>query len=160
QTRRAYRRILSVEAIVSNVPITQRTIEASPARQCQAAVRDGVRCAVYIDSGRSASIKGVRDLRKSAVEREGSGQADRHLSFVAVGTARSLQFERAIIGNVNLLIGAVDQEQVSRHRNAPHLIRSADLIEVCRCDTRRIGTLHDSARILRVNAASIIKADG
>src|SRR5215831_11916568 len=86
QTRRAYRRILCVEAIVSNVPVTQRTIEASPARQYQTAVRNGVRCAVYIDSKQSASIKEVHDLRKSTVERKVSNQTNRHLSFVAIGT--------------------------------------------------------------------------
>src|SRR5204863_3554977 len=106
-------RIFAVKTIVSDVAITQRSIHPAPSRECQPAIGDGMRRAIDINPRRSRSIKRIRDLRDPAIERHVPRQADRRLSFKTVSPARSLQLERSVVGNVNLLVGPIDEEQIA-----------------------------------------------
>src|SRR5438874_7972421 len=108
--------ICAIEAIVSNVAIAQRGVNAPPSGQRQPTIGDGVRRAIHVNPRRGRSIKRVRHLREAAVERDVTRQADRGLSFKTVSPARSFQFSRSVVGNINLLVRAIDEEQVARER--------------------------------------------
>src|SRR5262249_36480832 len=63
------RGIFAVKSIVSNVPVTQRTIEAVPTRQSQTSICDRVWRAIDVNPGRFTTIKRIRDLGNSPTER-------------------------------------------------------------------------------------------
>jgi len=71
-----------------------------------------MRRAVHIDSRKRAPIESVRDFRQSAVQCQLMCDLDGRLGFKTVGAARTLELERAVVGDVDLLVRAIDPEQV------------------------------------------------
>src|SRR5439155_3333116 len=67
ETGRADGCILTVEPVISNVPVVEGGVGVSPAGHRQRSVRHRVRGTVHVDPGEKTAIEGIRDLRQSAV---------------------------------------------------------------------------------------------
>src|SRR5262249_55828234 len=121
----------------------------------EAGVGDGVRSAVDVNAGKRAAKKRIRNLGETTVQTEVMRQSHRRFCFPAVGAARSLEFEAPVVGDVDLLVGAVNQEHVGAQRKTPQIIRNTQLEKVC-CRKRRARRPFDHAtRILTGDAAPI-----
>src|SRR4030095_73052 len=107
--------ILAIEAIAVDIAQPERSREPVPLCPGQSTVHDGMRSAVDVDSRQGPTIEGVGDFCNPAVESEITIDLQRSLGFKSISPARSLEFDAAGVGNIDLLIGAVDQEQVGAH---------------------------------------------
>ena len=58
--------------------------------------------------------KRAQNLRQTAVETQVTIKSGRGFYFVTVGTRASGKFQTAVIGNINLLVRAVDKEKARR----------------------------------------------
>jgi hypothetical protein len=72
-----------------------------PSRQRESGVCDEMRSAVYVNAMITAPEKSIGDFRLAAVQREMPCQLDRRLGFIAIGAARTLELEAAIIRDVS-----------------------------------------------------------
>src|SRR5437870_2579843 len=67
ETGRADGCILTVEPVISNMPVAEGGVDVSPAGHRQRSIRHRVRGTVLVDPGERTAIEGIRDLRQSAV---------------------------------------------------------------------------------------------
>src|SRR5437899_9753795 len=89
----------------------------------------------------------VGDFGEAAVERETAGEGDGRFGFVTVGAAGAFEFEAAIVGDVDLLIGVIDQEGVGAEGEAAEVGGGPDLVEVGGGEAGLIGALYDAASV-------------
>ena len=85
---------------------------------------------------------------------------DRGFGFVAVGSARTFELERAVIGDVDLLIRPVDPEQAGSGRETAVVIRTSELVEI-RCGNASVlRMLHDGAGVRGRNTTAVVSVEG
>lgn len=131
-----------------------------PGGQRQRGVGDEVRGAVHIRAVIAAAEEGVGDFGHAAVQREMPGQRQRELGLVAVGAAGAFELEAAIVGDVDLLVGVIDQEGVGAEAQAAEVGSGAELVEVGGGEARLIGALDHAARVDAVDAAAVVQMQG
>src|SRR5262245_43967042 len=114
-----------------------------------------MRRAVYVLAGKCFAIVGVRDLGEASVKTQVRGQLDRSLPFPPVGSAWTLEFEGSVVRDIDLLVRAVNQENICAQRKSAQIMRCAELVEICGRYFWRFGAFDDSARILARDASSV-----
>src|SRR5712691_4048960 len=108
----------AVQPVSADMAIAEGPVETMPTRQSQARIGDRVRCTVNVEPGRGSAIEGVGDLGEAAVQDQVTRDLNRCLRFPSIGAARAFELEASVVGNVNLLIGTVNQEQVGAKGNS------------------------------------------
>lgn len=77
----------------------------------------------------------VLDLSHAAVQRKPSRELDGRLCFIS-SAARTFELQAAIIGNVYLLVGVIDQKDIGAETEPPVIRGRAELVKVrgrCSC---------------------------
>ena len=88
----------------------------------QGGVGHEMRSAVHVDTVVGRLEEGVGHSWSGRRSATGGGDGDRSLGFVAVGPARPFELEAAIVGDVDLLVGMIDQEGIgARDEKRPKL---------------------------------------
>src|SRR5262249_60992231 len=91
-----------------------------------------------------------------AVERQTPRDRYRSLGLVTVRTARTFEFEAAVVGDIDLLVGVVDEERVGGERQAAEVRGHTGLVEVSGGQAGLIRPLHYTARVDAVDAAALV----
>ena len=73
-----------------------------------------MRSAVYVLAVVTAFEKGIPDLGHAAIQRKVAADGHGRLGFVTVGAGGTFEFETAVVGDVDLLVGVVDEKGVGR----------------------------------------------
>src|SRR5437773_110893 len=119
--------ILAIEPVMIDRPHPHRSAPALPRRDRQARIGHEMRRAADVNPGKRAAIECVCDFRQSAVQGQTMRDLDSGLRLVAVSPARALELERAVVGNIDLLVRAIDVEQVGGGRETAEAIRRSQL---------------------------------
>src|SRR5262245_34211070 len=130
-----------------------------PPGECDSSVCHGMRRAADIHTRIREPIERIGHLRETTVQRNNASDANGRLSFIAVRPTGALQLECSIIRNVNLLVRAIDKEQVGRERNTTKLIRASKLIKVRCCDSWGVRLPNNASGILSVDTSAVVETD-
>src|SRR5438128_1207141 len=84
------------------------------------------------------------------------GDLDGRLRLVSIGAAGAFELECAVIGDIDLLMRAVDPEQVGAGGEAAGVMRRAELVEIGRGNAGVIGILHDGAGVRGRDTATVV----
>ena len=106
---------------------------------------------VFFEEG--VSIEGIGHLRQPGVEAQKRRELKGGLHFIAGRARRPLEFEAAVVRDIDLLVRAIDQEEVRADAEPREPLRDARLMKVGRRDARPAGALHDAARRARALAS-------
>src|SRR5581483_847297 len=93
------RRVVTRQAVVIDGAHPEAAAPAGPAGKGERGVADEVRSAVDVNAMIAAAVEGVRDLGKSAVDREVARDRERELGLIAVGAAGAFELETAVVGD-------------------------------------------------------------
>jgi hypothetical protein len=91
-----------------------------------------VRGTVRIDSGRGSEIKGIGDLREASVESQVTRELNGAFDFETISPAGTFEFKGAIIWDIDLLIGLVNEKQVGGQGKIPPVVGSSNLVKIRR----------------------------
>ena len=95
-----------------------------------------MRRTVDIDPGKRAAIERIHHLGQTSIQGNMTGQLNGSLGFKAISAAGASELVTAIIRDVDLLVRAVNQEQVAAQREPVQIERHSGLIEIGGGDAR------------------------
>src|SRR5271165_5135698 len=105
----------------------------------------------------AALEKRVGNLGEAAIQREPPRKGDRCFGLISIRTARTLELEAAIVGDVYHLVGVVDQEHIRGDSQSPEIRGGSQLVKVRSRQSRLIGPLDDAASVDAVDPPAVVR---